>query len=251
MTTLSGTYINQSTTSISGLQDWILKQLGHPLITVELTDDQLSTAIADATEFYTEYAEMGDNYVMLPLSGYTQDVGLSLSAYNAKTVFSLDEELDGGINTLFSIENQMANQGVLPYHYGMNSSYVSFELASQFVDMSKRMLSQRFDFNYNSQTQTLKLFPDPIEQNKTGHIVMGIKTVPPMSELAGNWYVKRLALAKAKIILGLVRSKFAGVQLPGGGTVDTTVGEQGQTEWEKWTDEIVRWTGPHSAFYVG
>ena len=56
MTTLSGTYINQSTTSLSGLQDWILKQLGHPLITVELTDDQLSTAIADAMEFYTEYA---------------------------------------------------------------------------------------------------------------------------------------------------------------------------------------------------
>ena len=90
----------------------------------------------------------------------------------------------------------------------MNTSYVSFELASQFVDMSKRMLSQRFDFNYNSQTQTLKLFPDPIQQNKEGYIVMGIKTVPPISELVGNWYVKRLALAKAKIILGLVRSKF-------------------------------------------
>ena len=67
---------------------------------------------------------------------------------------------------------------------------------------------------------------------------------PPISELVGNWYVKRLALAKAKIILGLVRSKFEGVQLYGGGTVDTSVGEQGQAEWEKWTDEIVKmdWT---------
>ena len=145
---MAGTYINQSTTTLSGLQSWILKQLGDPLITVELTDDQLTTSINDAIEFYTEYAEMGDNYVMLPLSGYTQGTGMSLSAYNAKSVFALEEELDGGINTLFSIENQMANQGILPFHYGMNTSYVSFELASQFVDMSKRMLSQRFDFKY-------------------------------------------------------------------------------------------------------
>jgi hypothetical protein len=245
------TYIDQADTTLADLKTWLLKQLGYPLITVELTDEQLKTAIDDSIEFYTEYAEMGDNYVMMNLSGYVENTGLSLSGFNAKSVFTLDEELDGSINTLFSIENQMANQGVLPYHHGMGKSYVSFELASQFVDMSRRYLGQRFDFNYNPQSQVLKLFPDPKQQNKEGFIVLGLKTIPPLSELYGNWYVKRLALAKAKIILGLVRSKFGNVQLPGGGNVDTTVGDQGQSEWEKWTDEIVKWTGPHSSFYIG
>ena len=50
---------------------------------------------------------MGDNYIMIPLSVTTSRTGMSLSAYNAKSVFALEEELDGGINTLFSIENQM------------------------------------------------------------------------------------------------------------------------------------------------
>lgn len=245
------TYIDFSTTSVTQLKSWILTQLGHPLITVELNDTQLETSIDDAIEFYTEYAEMQEMYAMIDLSDYVEDVGLSLSAYNAKSIFTLDEEMTGGINKLFSVQNTMANQGIMPYKFGGQQSYVTMELANQFLALSKRMLAQKFDFNFNVRTQILTLYPDPIKQRKGGSIILGLKTVPPVDELVGEHYVKRLALAKAKIILGMVRGKFDGVQLPGGGTVDASVGEKGEAEWEKWTDEIISWVGPHNAFYIG
>lgn len=246
-----GTYIDFSTKSVAELKNWILKQLGHPLITVELTDDQIEMAIDDAIEFYTEYADMQDNYVMLDLANYKENIGLSLSGYNVKSIFTLDENMTGGINTLFSVENQFANMGVFPYQHGGQQTFVTYELAHQFMDLAKRMLCQKFDFNYDVRNQRLKLWPDPVSQKIGGNIIVGVKTVPPIDELTGEHYVKRLALAKSKIILGLIRKKFDGVQLPGGGTIDSSVGDDGKDEWTKWTEEIINWTGPHNAFYIG
>jgi hypothetical protein len=54
--------------------------------------------------------------------------------------------------------------------------------------------------------------PEP-KLNKKGKmlpILLTCQVMPPLSELYGNEYVKRIALAKAKILLGTIRKKFAG-----------------------------------------
>jgi hypothetical protein len=246
-----GSYIDFSITDRGQLQNWILEELGHPLITVELTTTQLNNAINSALELYTEYADMQEDYIMVPLSGYEEGVGLSLSGHNVRAIFTMDEGLTAGVNQLFSVENQMLNNGTFPVKWGGQGSFLTYELASQFMDMARRMLCQKFDFNFNVRTQTLKLFPDPIQQNKGGYVVLGVKTVPAEEDLVGEHYVKRLALAKAKMILGMVRKKFEGVQLPGGGTIDVTVGDDGKEEWTAAYDEIITRIGPHSAWYIG
>jgi len=246
-----GTYIDFSIKSRDDLKDWILEELGDSLVTVELTDKQLDHAINSGLELYTEYADMQEDYIMMPLSGYEEGVGMSLSGYNVRAIFTMDEGLTAGVNQLFSVENQMLNNGTFPVKWGQQGSFLTYELASQFMDMSRRMLCQKFDFNFDVRKQLLRLYPDPIQQTRRGYIVLGIKTVPPEEELVGESYVKRLALAKAKIMLGRVRKKFEGVQLPGGGTIDAEVGQEGKEEWDTARDEIVKWIGPHSAWYIG
>jgi len=246
-----GTYLDFAIKTREELKEWILDELGYPLITVELTDHQLDNSINDALELYTEYADLQEQYIMVPLSDYVEGVGLSLSAYNVRSIFTMDETLTAGINTLFSVENQMLNNGTFPVKWGAQGSFLTYELASQFMDMAKRMLCQKFDFNFNVRRQNLVLYPDPIQQHRNGHVVLGVKVVPPEEDLVGEQYVKRLAIAKAKITLGNVRKKFEGVQLPGGGTIDTSVGEKGEEEWESARDDIIKWVGPHSAWYIG
>lgn len=246
------TYINFSIKTRTEFQDWILVKLGHPLVTVELTEDQLNVAINDALEYFTEYSDAQENYVLLNLEDYEEDIGISLSAHNVKSIFSMDEEYGShGINTLFSIENQMANAGILPMNFGASGSLVSYELACQFMDLTKRMMCKKFDFNFDVRNQRLKLWPDPKAQSMNGYVILGVKTVPSEEELFGEHYVKKLALAAAKMMLGVIRAKFAGIQLPGGGTIDTSIGDEGKIEWDKFTDEVVKWIGPHNGWYIG
>jgi len=42
------------------------------------------------------------------------------------------------------------------------------------------------------------------------------------------------------MLLGTVRKKFANVQLPGGGQVDTTIGDEGKADWDKLMEDIIK-----------
>lgn len=245
-----GTYVDFSVKDREGLKNWILTELGDPMVTIELTNEQLDHAINAALELYTEYAEMQEKYIMIPLSAYVEGVGLSLSGYNVKAVFSMDEGLTAGVNQLFSVENQMLNNGTFPVRWGAQGSFLTYELAAGFMDMTKRMLCQKFDFNFDTRKQILHLYPDPKQQDRNGYIVLGLKTVPSEDELVGESYVKRLALAKAKMMLGTIRKKFEGISLPGGGTINTDIGDEGREEWNTARDEIVKWTGPHAGWFI-
>ena len=51
-----------------------------------------------------------------------------------------------------------------------------------------------------------------------------------MEEYFGNEFCRRLILAEAKILLGTVRKKFSGINLVGGGQIDTSIGDEGREE---------------------
>ena len=76
---------------------------------------------------------------------------------------------------------------------------------------------------------------DPMNENT---ILLTCEVEPPPEELYGNEYVKRLFLALMKIQLGIVRKKFSSVQLIGGGTIDTSIGEEGKEEFDKAMEDL-------------
>lgn len=76
---------------------------------------------------------------------------------------------------------------------------------------------------------------DPYYENT---ILLTCEVEPPPEELYGNEYVKRLFLALMKIQLGIVRKKFSSVQLIGGGTIDTSIGDEGKEEFDKAMEEL-------------
>jgi len=63
---------------------------------------------------------------------------------------------------------------------------------------------------------------------------------PPIEEYYGNEYCRRLILAECKILLGTIRKKFASVQLIGGGTIDTSIGDEGKEEKQAALEDLIK-----------
>ena len=49
-----------------------------------------------------------------------------------------------------------------------------------------------------------------------------------------------MILAECKILLGTIRKKFASVQLIGGGTIDTSIGDEGKEEKQAALGDLIK-----------
>ena len=250
------TYLDFSVKTRQEFKDWICRMLGEPLITVELHETQLDTAIDNALEEYSRMASMEQDYYAIDLEEYTEDIGVRLPdnvagvmTFNDQTVFAGD---GSSVNMLFSIPNMMWNAGLIPnFSMGKGGGWVTYELAMESLKLTKRMTGNGFQFEYNPRTKLLKLYPDPIKEDVKGHIVVGCNILRPEDQLYGEQWVKRMALAQSKIMLGQIRGKFAGVQLLGGGTLNEDIKSEGIQERDQLREELLTHDTGAWGFMVG
>jgi hypothetical protein len=242
-------FVNFSVQTREALKNYILTALGAPLITIELHDTQLEQCIDDAVELFSKWITYDKDFLGLNLENYVENIGFTLPD-NVVDICTFDDDLmpGGGVSTLFSLPNQMYQYGLWPSFKG-GASWVDFHMAMSFVDMCKKMTGNGFRWNYNVRNKILKLHPDPIKDKITGYIVTGVYVMRPETQQYGENWIKRYATACAKEILGRVRTKFQGVQLLGGGTIDTSVLEEGKAEKVTLLEELKGESGP-AMFYV-
>lgn len=243
------TWLHPQTKSRKDIIEWILTNLGWPILTVELTESQLNVAVQDALEKYTKYATYEDTDIMVDVRDYDPKNGLDLSQYNIAVItdiaFRRDSLLYGYGNDFFfgmpALMNSYAGAGIFPFmnHTGSsNGSWVSLHNLHENIELINRMTGSMPQYRYYKTTKRLVLTPVPHPKGDYAPILITCQIEPSPEELYGNEYVKRLALARAKIILGTVRKKFQNTQLLGGGTLDTEIGDKGEEEWKQLVDEI-------------
>lgn len=265
--TTAATYINQKIKTRDDLKAWILRQLGSPLNTVELTTDQLNDAIDNATLLWTKYATMPVKYLTLDLSTYPNEdeeectpEGFDLSEYRVASVASISTGesfgLNGGGDQLFGLANSMLAGGSYPFfnHSGAGKSgggWTTYQGVVEFIKLSKRMMATEFDYQYNPSTHRLLLIPNPTTIPMQGWSCIQCEIVPPDADLYGNEYVKRIAIAYAKIMLGTIRKKFTNVTLPGGGQIDITIGDEGKEELKTLVENIRKEEGFCTGMAIG
>ncbi len=80
------TYLNPGIHTLKELKDWVLIKLGYPLLTIELTDEQLDSCVADAIAVYSKYCYTEEKYLMVNLRHYKPGVGLDMKAFNVVSV---------------------------------------------------------------------------------------------------------------------------------------------------------------------
>lgn len=101
----NSTWLNPGINDIQQLKDWILTKLGYPLVTVELTDSQLNSCIADGIALYSKYAYTPEKYLIVNTKFYKPGCGIDLTGYGIMSIkdiaFQRDSLLGMAGNDMF------------------------------------------------------------------------------------------------------------------------------------------------------
>lgn len=221
------------------LKRWIRRRLGAPVLTVELTEDHLDDAVAEAKRWFAAK------------KGVERDITIPL--YAGKVEYDVPADCDAIVDVSFQVSpldislifapHIIADEKI-PYNvFAAPSSvglYSSFTQALQYVKMAKRTMNAETNWLFFPYKKKLLLLPDPkgggmafIEYKST------VNTIEQLPERDHD-LVKRFSLAWAKRDLGQIRSKYDAFPTAQGQTRlnGNELLQQAQAEFEKLEQEI-------------
>jgi hypothetical protein len=261
-----GTTLNPQITSYDTLSVRIQHQLGAPLINLEVSDEQIYDNITDAIEYFTKWAGYTEEYLVFDSRLYTRGVGINIGDLFTKSfemrtsgvsslsasfdydlasqrkvvdVFEFSKGEDTGINTLFTLEQAMANNIYSSYMIGnFGFDLITWEVLKGFIDTRNKVLAMTDQFRFDYRTQILRIIPEPRDTH-TYLGVVGCYLERPIKDLIRERWVQKYTLALTKISIARVREKYVGTNLFGGGSVNAGLLAEGLKEKETLEQELM------------
>ena len=135
-------------------------------------------------------------------------------------VFSFEEGTTSGINTLFTIEQTLAQQTYFSYAMGKYGfDLVSWYTLKEWLGVRNKMLSTKYHWKFNEREQRLYMTPDPTSHTRAQFWgAVGCWVEKPISDMIKEPWVYQYALALTKINIARIRGKYQGTNLFGGGS---------------------------------
>jgi hypothetical protein len=268
------TTFNSQIKSYDLLAQRVRRTLGEPLIQIEISSEQMYEMIDIAIEFFTKFAGVDEEFLIFRSDLYIKGQGLPMGRllnitpdmqYAANTdttnrslsasydfdlddyrkvvdVYSFAEGNNTGVNTLFTIENTIAQQAYFGQLLG-NVGYdlVTWQALKTWLDTREKVLALTPYLRFNPDTQMLKIIPEPEYQTSDAYFgLIGCKVQKPIKHLVSQLWVYRYTLALAKIAIAHVRGKYSGTNLFGGQTVNySDLMSQGLEEKKTLEDELM------------
>lgn len=137
-------------------------------------------------------------------------------------VIEFEEGSTTGINTLFTIEQTLAQQTYFSYamgNYGFD--LISWYVLKNWLEMREKLLATRRSILFDERSQYMTMYPAPKKETRFYGIV-ACYVEKPLRDIIKEQWVYQYALALSKIAVGNVRSKYTGTQLFGGGQINGT-----------------------------
>ena len=145
-------------------KDLIRRKFGYPIVNVEIDDEHIDDAIRLALQKYERFA----------IGNATQETWLTFMLSGGQTLYDMpagttevesvdDGGASGGINTLFTIDNFMYNQGAMNF-FAMSSggySMVTYHITMGFLETLKRYAPSKYRYKYHKATNRLEVNPAP------------------------------------------------------------------------------------------
>ncbi len=179
-------------------------------------------------------------------------------------VFNFEENTRGYYQNAIMMDGIMLSHFNGPFgNYGFNGfGYgtwggigfsVDWYVATQALKHLQQMRGYQITFAYNEVSKILTLDPDIRRSDIVGSgnwhkfnkdpkthkfIILGVYTCRDADQVAGEPLVKKLAVALAKIQVGQIRSKFTGVNFPGGGSLSSDILQEGKDDRDAILEEI-------------
>ncbi len=197
------------------LRSWIKRSLGHGVIDVELTDDQLDDAIRSAEEYWMQWI------------GATKQVLVTKSSSQAIPESDIGDDVDDVVDVYFeasgdAIGNMYAWADVeynpMQPAYGTGVSLGEIVQYQQYRKDYQRILSSDKDWHWSRETRELTLSPTSVPSGAVVVVVYRSRNMDYTYMKNYEWNLFReYAQAKAMRRLATIRMKFSDKPSAGGG----------------------------------
>lgn len=265
------TTLNPKILAYSDLLIRVKQLLGWPSINLDICDENIASYIDQAIELFTKYSGYTEEFLIFNTDIYKKGCGIRLDQIftytpeakstcmnGASGIYDYDlkdyrkvidcwsfEQGEGtGINTLFTLEQAMAQQTYFSYMLGnMGFDLVTWDIMKGWLETRSKVLAQTPYFRFDPRTQIFRILPEPLE-NQSYYGVIGCYVERPIKDLISEAWVIMYTLALTKITIGHIRGKFGGMVLFGGGVLNANdVLTQGIAEKEKLETQLFTGTG--------
>lgn len=134
-------------------------------------------------------------------------------------LLDFEEGSSTGVNTLFTIEQSLAQQTYFSYSMGnYGFDLISWYVLKDWLKTREKALAIRRDVQFDPRTQYMQMTPPPNQTRFYG--VIGCYVERPLIDIIKEPWVYQYALALTKIAVGTVRGKYSNTQLFGNGTIN-------------------------------
>lgn len=218
----------------NALAERIRRRFGYPMVKVELDPQQITDSIDYARKKWMKWAVGQATHEVFFTFLLSAGVSLYDLPMGVTEIISKDTTgVSSGINTLFTIDNFLYNQGLYESLYNTaNQGYtmISYHIARDFLDTVRKYTPDKYNYKYHPFTNQLEIHPPPasasVQANTgsyygPGYILLNAYMVEG-STVRGGWdygdsdedfygldWIYDYATAECKVILGTIRRKFA------------------------------------------
>jgi len=162
-------------------------------------------------------------------------------------VVDFNEGSTTGVNTLFTIEQTLAQQTYFSYAMGQYGfDLVSWYTVKEWLDLREKLLTTKHSYVFDPRTQYMRMYPEPDVDNVRTYGIVSAYLEAKVEDVLSEQWVLQYATALCKISLARVRGKYEGTSLFGGGGLDTSMLQEGLSE--KKELEMLLLEGPSPGF---
>ena len=207
-------------------KDYCLRRLGHPVIQINVDDDQVEDRIDESLSYYWDYHFDGAERTFLKRQLTADDISnkyisIAENIIGVVNLFDIGDALS--VNNLFNIRYQFALNDM----YDMsNYRLQEYMMAMQHIQFIEEMLVGKQPIRYNRHINRLYIDMDWGRVNAGDYIVAECYQIVDPATYADVYkdrWLQNYCSAKIKYQWGSNLTKFTGMQLPGGVTFN---GEQ-------------------------
>jgi hypothetical protein len=158
-------------------------------------------------------------------------------------VTQFEEGSTTGINTLFTLEQTLAQQTYFSYalgNYGFD--LVSWYTLKEWIDTREKILAIKRDIKFDPRTQYMQMYPQPGDEQFYG--VISCYLEKPIRNVIMEQWIYEYALALSMITIGRVRGKFGSVNLLGGGALNYDLLQEGQQKKAELEQKLLEGASP-------
>ena len=240
------------------LIDYCLRALGHPVIEINIDDDQVSDRVDEALQFYQHYHADAIEKVFLKHEVTQTDIDngyLSINSLVTEVIRVLPIRDTFSSNNLFDIKYQMHLNDM--FSLGYMGSLLEYSMAQEYLSTLDILIDSDSKFaQFDKHRNRVEIHMKWDEEVSVGDfiVVEAMRIIDPetFTEVYNDYYLKKYLTALLKRQWGANLLKFEGMQMPGGVTFNgRQLFDDANEELQRLEEEVrLNWEEPVD-FYTG